>query len=108
MIRQVGIEAVLDKLNHTVDVESSVVRDYGLKVLTAEGPSMLYSIRKYTKGLKQQTTGQEKRGKDYYNLQRNGIIMVEDIAAGHPKSITAAMIFAFRDHESNEWQKVFH
>jgi hypothetical protein len=108
---QIGIDVVLDKLNDTFDIETSALKSFGIKFLSDKDGQIIsreMKIRKRTKGPRQETTGQDQRGKGRYNLQANGLIAVVDVDANMPKSITVAMIHRFRDHKSDKWTKVFH
>lgn len=104
---QIGIENVLLKLNDTVDRETSSVKTYGLRFLSAEGKREIH-CRKYTKMPKAALNDQDRRGRQFYNLQQSGALLLEDIEAGHPKSVKASMIYGFRDYQSSNWLNVFH
>jgi hypothetical protein len=108
IMNQIGIENVLVKLNDTVDNQTTTVKTYGLRFITKEGEQREITCRKSTKMPKVEVSDQDKRGQQYYNLKRNGILLLEDINAGHPRSIKAAMIYGFRDYQSPIWLNVFH
>lgn len=105
---QIGIEAVLDKLNDTVDINNSTVKTFGLRFINAEGETREIVCRKHTKDATKKVSGKDERGKDYYNLQRNGVMLLQDMDANHPRSIKTAMIYGFRDYQSDVWYNVFH
>ena len=105
---QIGIDLVLVKVNDTVDVENSIVKTYGVRFINAEGEKREINCRKYTKSPKQNMDGKDERGKDFYNLKRNGIIMLWDVDAGHPRSVKTAMLYGFCDFQSSIWLKIFH
>lgn len=107
-MEQISIEQVSDKINATVDPSTSELRQFGLRYLSEKGNTPEVRVRKFTKGAFQKTTGQDKRGKGFYNLQYNGVILLENLDAERPESVKMAMIFAFRDHKSKTWQTVFH
>lgn len=110
-MQQIGIEAVLAKLNDTVDVHDASVKAFGIRFLTEKNNLIISRemfIRKRTKGYRQAVTGQEKRGKGSYNLQANGLIAVIDEESQMPKNIFVAMIYQFSDCKSENWQPVFH
>jgi hypothetical protein len=105
---EIGIEELLNKVNDTVDHHDSMVRTFGLRFITAEGEKREIHCRKYTRGSKQELTERDSRGKDFYNLQRNGVILVVDITNARTISIKPAMIYGFRDYQSDSWLTVFH
>lgn len=108
---QIGIEEVLDRMNDTVDIHTSNLKSFGIRFLSDKDGQIISRemiVRKRTKGPRQETTGQDPRGKGRYNLQANGLIAVVDVEVNIPKSITVAMIHRFRDHKSDKWTKVFH
>jgi hypothetical protein len=107
-MEQIAIDVVLKKLNDTVDVSNSAVKSYGLRYLDAQGSVNEYHCRKFTKHPKTKPTQTDKRGSDFYNLQRNGVILIEDLNAEHPRTLKVATIFGFRDYQSNNWLTVFH
>lgn len=110
-MQQIGIDAVLGKINDTVDVEKSTVKTFGIRFLTEKnnliGPREL-TIRKRTKGYQQTTSGTDKRARGNYNLQANGLIAVIDVESNISKNVFVSMIYQFRDFESETWQTVFH
>jgi hypothetical protein len=104
----IGIEEVLSRVNNTVDHENSAVKVFGLRFLTAEGEKRELTGRKYTRGSRQELVGKDNRGKDFYHLQRNGVMMIADITNARTIAIKPSMIYGFKDHESDTWLKVFH
>lgn len=106
-MEQIGIESVLMKLNDTVDRETSAVKTFGIRFLSADGQREMH-CRKFTKMPKATLTDHDRRGRQYYNLQESGTLLLEDVEAGHPKSVKAAMIYGFRDYQSSKWLNVFH
>lgn len=107
-MEQISIEQVSDRINATIDPSTSELRQFGIRYLSEKGNTPEVRVRKLTKGAYQKTTGQDKRGKGFYNLQANGIMLLENLDAERPESVKLAMIFAFRDHNSKHWQTVFH
>jgi hypothetical protein len=107
-MESIGISEVLNKISDTVDVITTDIKHYGVRYLTEEGENRELNVRKYTRGLKQSVSGVDKRGKGYYNIQKNGVVLVQDLTNGRTISLKAAMIYGFRDFESNFWNKVFH
>ena len=107
-MKSIGFSEVLSKINDTVDVNTSDVKQYGIKFYTAEGDVREIATRKYTRGSLQSVTGHDPRGKAAHNLQRNGLIMLQDLTNGRTINIKATSIFSFRDYQSQHWLKVFH
>ena len=105
---QISIETVLAKLNDTVDVSSAELKVYGLRFITKEGEKREVRCRKYTKSPRQSIAATDPRGRAFYNLQANGVLLVLDLDTDSPKSIKAAMIYGFLDHQSEAWLNVFH
>jgi hypothetical protein len=105
---EIGIEEVLNKVNDTVDQHDLTVKTFGLRFITSEGEKREINCRKYTRGSKQELTGRDQRGKEYYNLQRNGVMLVIDITNTRTISIKPSMIYGFKDYESDSWLTVFH
>jgi hypothetical protein len=105
---QIGIDTVLAKLNDTVDINNSDVKVFGIRFINSEGETREINCRKYTKSPKQNMDGKDVRGKDFYNLQRNGVIMLCDVDAGHPRAVKTAMLYGFCDFQSTTWLNIFH
>jgi hypothetical protein len=108
IMEQISIENVLVKLNDTVDNATLTVKAYGIRFITAEGEKREILCRKKTKDAKTEIQGLDPKGKQYYHLQANGVLLLDDLIAGHPKSIKAAMIYGFQDYQSPKWLNVFH
>lgn len=105
---QIGIDVVLAKLNDTVDEQDSAVKTFGVRFINREGEKREIICRKHTKDATKKITGTDDRGKDYFNLQRNGVIILDDLDNGHPRTIKTAMIYGFKDYQSEGWHNVFH
>lgn len=105
---EIGIEEVLNKVNDTVDQYDSAVKTFGLRFITSEGEKREIEARKYTRGSKQELVGKDNRGKDFYNLQRNGVILLVDITNQRTISVKPAMVYGFKDYQSDSWLNVFH
>lgn len=107
-MKSIGISEVLSRINDTVDISTSDVKQYGIKFYTADGDLREIAARKYTRGSLQSVSGHDPRGKAAHNLQRNGLIMLQDLTNGRTINIKATTIFQFRDYETQQWLKVFH
>lgn len=107
-MEQRGIVTVLSRFNDSIDQATSTLKSYGLKFLTETGEKREITCRKYSKGLKQKAIGHDARGKNFYNLQYKGVILLEDITNGRVISAKTDVIYAFREFESDLWFKVFH
>lgn len=105
---QVAIETVLNKLNDTVDTNDLTVKTFGLRFINRKGEKREVQCRKHTKDATKKVEGQDQRGKDYFSLQRNGVILVDDVDAGHPRTLKVAMIYGFKDFHDTQWFNVFH
>ena len=105
---QIDIASVMRKLDDTYDERTNEVKCYGLRFITRKGEKHEVICRKNVKSPKQETTGSDPRGKVMFNLQMHGVVMVEDMANGHPITPKVAMIYGFRDYKSNMWHNVFH
>jgi hypothetical protein len=104
----IGISEVLTRINDTVDQHTTAIKEYGIKFYTAKGALRDIVVRKYTRGALQETVGEDKRGKAAHNLQRNGLVMLQDLTNGRTIEVRATSIYGFRDFESDRWLKVFH
>jgi len=104
----IGISEVLDRINDTVDIHSVDVKHYRVKFYTAEGEKRELMVRKYTRGSLQLTNGQQKRGKASHNLQKNGLVMLQDLTNGRTINIRPTSIYGFSDYQSDQWLKVYH
>lgn len=107
-MNQIGIDVVLNKLNDTYDEQNLELKSYGLRFLNAQGETREIICRKFTKDATKKVDGVRERGKQFYNLKRNGILMVEDMDSNHPKAIKPAMIYGFKDFQAEHWINVFH
>ena len=104
----IDIATVLSKLDDTFDENTHEVKSYGLRFITRKGEKHEVICRKNVKSPKQTQQGADERGKVMFNLQRTGVVMVQDMNNGHPITPKVAMIYGFRDHRSNNWVNVFH
>jgi hypothetical protein len=106
----IDIGSVLNKFDDTYDEKKNEVKSYGIQFITDEGRVRTMHCRKGVKAPKQQLTegGNQERGKFRFNLKRNGTIMLHDIDINKTRTPKVAAIFAFRDHKSTNWLKVFH
>lgn len=95
-------------MNDTVDVETTAVKDFGVKFYTAEGELRVISARKYTRGALQDIAGQDKRGKASHNLQAHGLVMLQDLTNGRTINVRATSIYGFKDYQSFIWLNVYH
>lgn len=107
-MKSIGIAEVLARLSVTVDPETTAVKEYGIKFYTADGALRKLTVRKYTRGPLQSTTGEDKRGKAAHNLQRNGLIKLQDLTNGRTIDVRVTSIYGFCDFQYNQWFKVFH
>lgn len=105
---QIDIGTVLNKLNDTVDLVSQHVKDYGIRFINNRGEQREFVFRKNVKSPKQKKVGSDPFGKDMYNLQRNGVMLLRNPGEDHPRSIKTCMIYGFKDFNSSTWLKVFH
>lgn len=104
----IDIGTVLNKFNDTYDERSAVVKHYGIMFITSDGRVRTMDARKNTKSPKQSITGQQKRGKQYFHLQRHGTMLLEDVAKKETRTVKVATIFAFRDFKTQSWLNVRH
>jgi hypothetical protein len=105
---QIDIGTVLNKLNDTVDVVTQVVKTYGIRFINDRGEKREFIFRKNVKSPKQVKIATDPAGKEMYNLQRNGVILLKNPGEDHPRSIKTCMIYGFKDFNSSTWLKVFH
>lgn len=104
----IDIGTVLNKLNDTVDEGTQAVKNYGLRFLKQNGETREVRCRKNVKSPRQGMKGKDPRGKELYNLKRNGLMLIQDIDIDEPRSIKVSMIYGFRDYQSSKWLNVFH
>jgi hypothetical protein len=110
-VNQIDIGTVLNKFNDTYDPVSLEVREYGIRFINDRGEKRELICRKNVKGPKQQKVNAsdiDLRGKEFFNLKRNGVMMVKVQSEDHPRTIKTAMIYGFKDFKSQTWLKVFH
>lgn len=105
---RIDIGTVLNKFNDTVDERTQVVNHYGIRFLNAQGEKREIFCRKNIKSPKQEIQGSQDRGREMYNLKRNGVMLVKAQGEDHPRTIKTSMIFQFRDRNSSTWLNVFH
>lgn len=105
---QIDIGTVLARFNDTVDERTQTVNHFGIRFINNRGEIRELFCRKNVKSPKQRITGRDERGREMYNLQRNGVMLVQAQGESHPRTIKTAMIFNFRDCNSRTWLKVFH
>jgi hypothetical protein len=105
----IDIGTVLNKLNDTVDEHDSTVKEYGIRVMTADGRLRTMRCRKNVKSPKQQLrSALDPRGKVMFNLKRNGTLLVQDLDLDEPRSPKVAFIYHFRDFNETTWSRVRH
>lgn len=105
----IDIGTVLNKLSDTVDEFSNETKEFGLKVLVADGDVREMLCRKNAK-LKSSSKqgGTHVKGKLNYNLQMKGALLLYDVEVKEFRSIKAACILQFKDFKSNDWLDVRH
>lgn len=105
----IDIGTALLKMNDTVDEHDSTVKEFGIRVMTADGRVRAMRCRKNVKSPKQQLRAPlDPRGKVMFNLKRNGTLLVQDLDIDKPRSPKVAFIFQFRDFNETAWYRVRH
>lgn len=105
----IDIGTVLAKFDDTIDEASHEVKEYGIRFITSDGRYRTMRARKNVKipTLKLDGTP-EARGKLMYNLQRNGVMLLQDLDLSEPRSVKVVMICGFKDYKSETWLRVKH
>lgn len=113
----IDIGTVLNKFNDVYDERDSVVKDYGIMFITADGRVRTMRSRKNVKAPAQQLkspVSTRSRGKGMFNLQRHGTILLQDLDKAEARTVKVAMIFGFRDWvrlhitQKNPWLNIRH
>jgi hypothetical protein len=118
-MNQIDIGTVLNKFNDTYDQASMTVKHFGIRFINDRGEKRTILCRKNVKSPKQEKTHAasiastlsgsiQDKGTEFYNLQRNGVMLVRVESEDHPRSIKTCMIYGFKDFGSDTWLKVFH
>jgi hypothetical protein len=107
---RIDIGTVLNKFNDTVDEATQEVKYFGIRFINDRGEKRQLICRKNIKSPKQRKTipVPEERGKEMYNLKRNGVMLVKAETEDHPRTIKTSMIYGFKDFQSDTWLNVFH
>jgi hypothetical protein len=118
---QIDIGTVLNKFNDTVDEATQEVKTFGIRFINKQGEKRVLICRKNVKSPKQEKADNpqslaqalsghkiEDKGREMYNLKRNGVMLVKDEHEDHPRTIKTSMIYAFKDFNSDNWLNVFH
>jgi hypothetical protein len=106
---KIDIGTVLNKFDDTVDEVSSIVKEYGIRFITADGRLRTMRGRKNVKSPKQQLDKPlDPRGGVQWNLQANGTMLVHDLDIAEPRACKVAMFCGFKDFNSSTWLTVFH
>jgi hypothetical protein len=104
----IDIATVLSKLNDTFDERTHQEKYYGIRFLDRHGNTHEVTVRKNVKSPQLKQDVKRTRGKDEFNLQRQGTVLLAEHNAIHPITPKACMIYGFRDFQSNKWLNVFH
>lgn len=105
---KIDIATALKKLDDTYDEVSHREKVYGIRFIDRKGTVHELTCRKNVKSPQLKIRGIDSRGRAEVNLQRNGIIMLRDMAEDHPVTPKVCMIFGFKDDQSNDWLRVYH
>jgi hypothetical protein len=105
---QIDIGTVLAKLNDTFDEAGKKEKSYGIAFINREGHKREVVCRKNVKSPQQKQISRDEKGREHFNLKLHGTVQVHDMVSDHPRTIKTAMIYGFRDHNSNQWLNVFH
>jgi hypothetical protein len=105
----IDIGTVLNKFDDTVDELDATVKEYGIRFITIDGRLRTMRARKNVKSPKQQLRKPtEERGNRMFNLKRNGVMLVHDLAIDQPRTVKVATICAFKDFNQSTWNNVRH
>jgi hypothetical protein len=105
----IDIGSVLKKFDDTVDELDSSVKDYGIRFITADGRVRTMRARKNVRGPQRRLQNPlAEKGRHMFHLKRNGTILVQDLLINQPRTVKVAAICGFADHNSTEFQRVFH
>jgi truncated hemoglobin YjbI len=107
-IAEIDIATVLKKLDVTYDEATNEEKVYGIAFIDRNGNKHYPEVRKHVRIPRLMPTSQNPRGRSQFNQQREGIISLYDMQAGHPLTPKTCMIFQFRDFKSDRWLNVFH
>lgn len=124
-MERIDIGTVLNKFNDTVDEVTQQVKTFGIRFINDRGEKRELVCRKNIKSPKQGKqdpiplfhlfvgsalpgANLPDRGKEMYNLKRNGVMLVKAEHEDHPRTIKTAMIYGFKDFNSDTWLNVFH
>lgn len=105
---KIDIATVLKKLNDTYDEQTLEEKYFGVAFIDRNGLKHQVDCRKNVKSPKLKPERVDYRGRAEINLKRNGIIMLRDVSRDHPITPKVCMIYAFRDHNSPKWLRVYH
>jgi hypothetical protein len=102
----IDIGTVLNKLDDYTDERTSETKVFGIRFLSEKGFREM-TCRKNFKNYKQRQPAGE-RTKQNYNLQKNGVMRLFDVAKQEHRSVRPDTMFMFRDHKSKEWIRIWH
>lgn len=105
---EIDIGTVLNHFDDTVDEQTLEVKEYGLKFITADGRIRTMRARKQVKYPGAPRVPGQKSSRQFFNLKRNGTMLVGDLDIGQPRTVKVAMITHFRNHNNATWQPVRH
>lgn len=107
-MERIDIGTVLNKFNDTVDERTNQVKQYGIRFINDRGEQRELTCRKNIKSPRQGKEGSVDRGREMFNLKRNGVMLVRAEHEDHPRTIKTSMIYGFKDFNSQTWLNVFH
>jgi hypothetical protein len=102
------VSDALKKLRDTYDEQTHEEKFFGLRFIDRNGFTHEKEIQKKVKAPRINQQYIDDRGRANVNLKRNGIIMLRQRDEANPITPKVAMIYGFRDHQSSDWQRVYH